>query len=78
MEFVEEERVEENRGAEFIRGGSAAYGVRRGLFEKLIVFLIWFFFYRFVIIFLLRYFKKYLKYVCDACVSVCMGHDPFF
>jgi hypothetical protein len=41
VEFVEEERVEENRGAEFIRGGlngSAAYGVRRRLFEKLIVF----------------------------------------
>ena len=48
MEFVEEERVEENRGAEFIRGGSAAYGVRRGLFEKLIVFLIWFFFFFFI------------------------------
>ena len=49
MEFVEDERVdEENRGAKFIRGGlngSAAYGVLRRLFEKLIVFffLIWFF-----------------------------------
>jgi hypothetical protein len=37
VEFVEDERVEENRGAKLIRGGlngSAAYGVLRRLFEN--------------------------------------------